>query len=147
QSMMMNDYFDKYITRLVPSFLLPSNVKKEYLTSPGDMLSSDSLGEIHLGWRVAGDTGIGLSLWGYFYYVICFITMFILYYFLASTVNYKDGLLYLPLPILSGLMPYFSYYGNAIGILSTFTRLARSGWTEIIIYCIVFFIIRKIFTK
>lgn len=142
-SQMMNTYLDQFLVRLIPSAFVGYE-KKQIITSPGDMLSSESLGETHLGWRVAGDTGTGLSLWGYYYYIICFIILFVLFYFFSSQVTCNGVYLFIPIPILSSLMRYFMYFGNDYGIFKTIKLLVREGWEAIIIYSIVYYIVRKL---
>lgn len=147
-SMMMKEYFRDYFINLVPSFLLGS-VKKNYdITSPGDVLSSESLrrSSLYTGYRVAGDTGVGLSLWGYAFYLINTFVVFVFLYFLASLVKVdaKTKKLIIPIPVLASLMSYFMFFGNSYGIFKYFRFVLRDGWEAILVYCIMFFIIRQV---
>lgn len=100
------------------------------------------------GFKVGGDTGIGLWMFGYSYYIIAFLTYIIVFYFLCSLVNLKNSQLLIPLPILVSFRMYFLFFLNGNGI---FTRMGntftRNNLNIILIYCIMIFIIKRIFTK
>lgn len=147
KSMMMKDYTKDFFINLMPSFMLGS-VKKNYdITSPGDILSSESLRRhtLYRGFRVAGDTGVGLSLWGYSFYIINTLVIAVYFYFLASMLKINNnGNIVIPIHVLASLMTYFMVFGNSMGIFKYFQFMLRDGWEAILVYCIVFHLIRKV---
>lgn len=150
-SMLMKEYFNDYFINLVPSFLLGSIKKNHDITSPGDILSSESLGRngLYTGYRVAGDTGVGLSLWGYFFYIINTFVLVLFFYLLSSMVSIdkQTNRVIVPIPVLASLMTYFMFFSNSYGIFKYFRFVLRDGWEAILVYCFLFFIIRKITTR
>ena len=138
-------------------FLLPTPILKslgihinkfEMQNTPGDLLSMESLniGYYH-GYRVAGDVGIGLYLWGEMYFVYAFFIYFALFYFLSSLVKTRlnSTILIFPLPVLCDLFRYFLFFNNATGIVGVVSTLLRTGVQAIVVYCAVVFVVKIIF--
>lgn len=100
------------------------------------------------GFKVGGETGIGLWMFGYLYYPIAFITYFLVFYFLCSIVNAGYGVLMIPLPVLVNFRLYWMFFINANGIFtsmgSTFTR---NNLNTIIIYSLLVFVMHLFFRK
>ena len=149
-----NPKMHEYMTnRLI--FLLPSPVIKilglqvnkfDNKYSPGDLLSTEALGlrQQYMGFRVAGDTGIGLYLWGYKYYIFAFFLYYALFYFLSSKVLVKqDGSVIIPIVELIAVWGVFLTFNNSTGIVRVISTLLRLGWQTIFVYCLVFFVVRK----
>ena len=149
-----NPKMHEYMTnRLI--FLLPSPVIKilglqvnkfDNKYSPGDLLSTEALGlrQQYMGFRVAGDTGIGLYLWGYKYYIFAFFLYYALFYFLSSKVLIKqDGSVIIPIVELIAVWGVFLTFNNSTGIVRVISTLLRLGWQTIFVYCLVFFVVRK----
>lgn len=146
----MHDYMSKQVLFLLPTPVLEYlgiHVNKfEYQYTPGDLLSMESLniGHYH-GYRVAGDVGTGLYLWGHMFYVYAFFIYFALFYFLSSMVKAKDNyMLIFPLPILAEMFRYYLEFNNATGVVGVVSFLLRTGWQTIIVYCLIKYIICKI---
>lgn len=146
----MHEYFTKQLLFVFPTPILNFigiNVNKfQYQYTPGDLISMESLkiGHYH-GYRVAGDVGIGLYLWGDMYFIYAFFIYFALFYFLSSIVCYKEyAYLIFPLPVLVDLFRYFLLFNNSTGIVGVFVTLLRTGWQAIIVYCIILLIIKKV---
>jgi len=97
------------------------------------------------GCKVGGETGIGLWMFGYYYYLVAFITYIIVFYFLMSFVNIKNGLLIIPIPILIIFRRYWMFFLNANGIFSSMGYVfTRANLNQILIYCVLIFIVKKI---
>ena len=145
----MHKYFSNQVLFLLPTPILKFfgiNVNKfELQYTPGDLMSTNALGlrTQYFGYRVAGDVGIGLYLWGMSYFFIAFFLYYALFYFMSSLVKHSPGLV-IPMPILGVLWSYFIYLNNSIGIIKIISYLLRSGWQLVGIYCLFFFLIRKI---
>lgn len=147
KSMLMKDYAKDFFINMLPSFMLGSIEKNREITSPGDILSSESLRRhtLYKGYRVAGDTGVGLSLWGYSFYVINTLVIVAYFYFISSMLRIdKNGKVVIPIPVLASLMVFFMIFGNSFGIFKFFQFILRDGWEAILVYCLVFHIIRKL---
>lgn len=145
----MHDYFENYILFQFPTPILSllgyENFNKfEYNYTPGDLISTNGLGlrEQYKGFRIAGDTGIGLYLWGYKFYIFAFLIYVCVFYFLSSLISYQKKLL--PIPVIISLFSYFMYFNNGIGIFKSINLLLRAGLQGIIIYCVLFYFTRKI---
>lgn len=147
KSMLMKDYAKDFFINMVPSFLLGSIEKNREITSPGDILSSEGLRlrTLYKGYRVAGDTGVGLSLWGYGFYIINTLVVVAFFYFISSMIRIeKNGKVVFPIPVLVSLMGFFMFFGNSYGIFKFFQYILRDGWEAILVYCLAFHMIRKI---
>lgn len=147
----MHEYMRNQVLFVLPTPILQSlgiHVNKfELQYTPGDLLSMESLNlRYYHGYRVAGDVGIGLYLWGEMYFVYAFFIYFAMFFFLSSLVktNYSNTMLLFPLPVLCDLFRYFLFFNNATGIVGVVTTLLRTGWQAIVVYCVVVFVIRKI---
>ena len=139
----MHDYVQKQLLYLVPSPILDAfgfkGSKFGDIYSPGDLISTKSLGykNQYRGYRVAGDTGIGLYLWGYMYYVYALFIYVVLFFFLASLTRNESYFTLTPYVML-GLILYFWQFNNNSGIMRILNTILRNGWQSVIIYCIVF---------
>lgn len=148
----MHEYMANQVLFLLPTPILKSlgiHINKfEMQYTPGDLLSMESLniGYYH-GYRVAGDVGIGLYLWGEMYFVYAFFIYFALFYFLSSLVKTRlnSTILIFPLPVLCDLFRYFLFFNNATGIVGVVSTLLRTGVQAIVVYCAVVFVVKIIF--
>lgn len=146
----MHDYFYHRLMFQFPTPILrllgDNSNKFEYNFTPGDLLSTEGLGLTYqyMGFRVAGDTGIGLYLWGYKYYFIAFFIYFAFFYFMSTVVDWRNGRIIIPVPQALSLMGIFFAFNNATGIVGIVSTLLRGGWQDIVLYCIIFFVVRKI---
>lgn len=119
--------------------------KFELQYTPGDLLSMESLniGYYH-GYRVAGDVGIGLYLWGEKYFLYGIFIYFIYFFFLSSLVKLSPvSSLIFPLPVLADMFRYFLLFNNATGMVGVLTTILRVGWQAIFVYCLILFFIKK----
>ena len=98
------------------------------------------------GFKVGGETGIGLYMFGYWYYVIAFFTYIVMFYFLNSYVRFDSvDKMTIPVPILVIFMRYWTIFLNANGIFSSMGYVFTRAYTnKILIYCVVFFFLRMI---
>lgn len=147
----MHEYMRNQVLFVLPTPILQSlgiHVNKfELQYTPGDLISMESLNlRSYHGYRVAGDVGIGLYLWGEMYFVYAFFIYFAMFFFLSSLVktNFSNTMLLFPLPVLCDLFRYFLFFNNATGIVGVVTGLLRNGWQAIVVYCVVVFVIKKI---
>lgn len=145
----MKAYAQNFIWFQVPTPILRAfgykGNKFENNYTPGDLLSTDALGlsQQYIGFRVCGDSAAGLAWMGYWYYIFAFFIYTILFYFFASMTSYRRGLL-VPIPVMVGMTAYATYFNNATGIFKTIALLLRTGWQNIIIYCLIMWIIKKV---
>ena len=146
----MHEYASNYILFLLPTPILQAfgvtTNKFEQQYTPGDLLSMEALNiKYYHGYRVAGDVGVGLYLWGWSYYLFGFFIYFVLFYFLSSTVRMNQvGALVFPLPVLTDMFRHFLLFNNGTGIVGVLSTILRTGWQAIVVYCIIYFVIRKI---
>ena len=146
----MHEYMRKQVLYLLPTPLLNTlgikTNKFEHQYTPGDLFSMESLNlRYYHGYRVAGDVGIGLYLWGYMYYIYAFFIYIVFFYYLSSiTKETNVGLVILPLPVLADLFRYLLQFNNATGIVGVVSLILRTGWQAIILYCIIMFFVKKI---
>ena len=146
----MHKYLENQILFQIPTQILKilgNNANKfdnDY--TPGDLISTQGLGlrSQYKGFRVAGDTGIGLYLWGYKYYIFAFFIYFAYFYFMSSLVTVCRNKIQIPLPQVLSLMAIFFAFNNATGIVGIIGTLLRVGWQNVVLYCLVLFVIRKI---
>lgn len=147
----MHDYFEKRMQYLIPTPILrvfglrTSKFGVQY--TPGDLMSTEGLALRHqyVGYRVAGDTGIGLYLWGYKYYIYALFIFFLFFYFLSTKILIvRSGMVILSLPEICDLFRTFLTFNNDTGIIGIITILLRTGWQTILVYCMLYYIVRKI---
>lgn len=145
----MHEYFNNGLLYLLPTpilNILGVHVNKfEGQYTPGDLMSTEGLNlrEQYYGYRVAGDVGVGLYLWGYMYYIYAFFIYVALFYFLSTKVHvgYNNSVT-LPLPEMCGIYTVFMTFNNSTGIVGVVEKLLRTGWQAIVVYCIIYYFIR-----
>lgn len=147
----MHEYTKKQVLYLIPTPVLNAfgimddKFSEQY--SPGDLLSSEGLNynRRYHGYRVAGDTGIGLYLWGYGYYLWAFFIYAAFFYLLSTKVLIlKNGRVILSLMSACELYTILWLLNNSSGIIRILHLLLRDIWQEIIVFCVLYYIIRII---
>lgn len=146
-----SDYYKNFWINELPSPITNMfGLKKDFLgTAVDHMVTSNFSGERYslFGFKVGGETGIGLWMFGYWYYPIALITYIIMFYFLCSFVNVGSTLL-LPLPILISFRLYWMFFLNANGIFSSMGSVfARANLNAIFIYCVLLVLLRFFTSK
>lgn len=146
----MHEYMANQILFVLPTPILNAlgiHINKfELQYTPGDLLSMESLniGFYH-GYRVAGDVGIGLYLWGEKYFIYSIFIYFVYFFFLSSLVKLSPvSSLVFPLPVLTDMFRYFLLFNNSTGLAGVLTTILRNGWQAVIVYCLLLFIIKKL---
>jgi len=142
----MHKFAKDFVVFRIPTLLTNMlGEKKVSRTSPADLFV-DQYFKIpnFIGQKVGGDIGIGLYWLGYFYYPFAFVIYFIIFYFLGTLVSKKTDKLIIPVVILCTISQYFMYFNNSTGIFKSINLLMRDGVQNIIIYCILFFLVRKL---
>lgn len=144
----MHEYAQNHLLFQVPTPILrlfgyKAN-KFDFNYFPGDAISTEALGlkTQYKGFRIAGSSGIGLYWLGYSYYIVAFLIYIPTFYFLSSLTISINRLL-IPIPVICSLMFYLRYFNNGIGLFRSIDMLLRDGWQEIIVYCLVMWLIRK----
>lgn len=143
----MKEYAANFVLFQVPTPILRAfgyhGNKFENNYTPGDLLSTDALklNYQYGGFRVAGDSAVGLAWMGYGYYVFAFFIYVLLFYFMCSLVSNKEKFI-VPVPVIMAMTTYMTYFNNSTGIFRTLSLLLRSGWQNIIIYCFLMWVIR-----
>lgn len=145
-------YYESFWVNELPGFLTNAmGLKKDFQgTATDHMVVSNFAGDRYSlrGFKVGGETGIGLWMFGYPYYLIAFLTYILVFYFLCSFVNLRETSLLVPLPILVTFRLYWMFFLNANGIFTSMnTSFARNNLNSIFIYCVIVFIVKKIFVK
>lgn len=145
----MHKYAENFLMFQVPTPILNglgyTTNKFENNYTPGDLLSTEGLGlkNMYKGFRVAGDSGIGLFWMGYSYYIFAFFVYVVVFYFFSSLVYTKMQFI-IPIPIIIALVKYMTYFNNSTGIFRSLNLILRNGIQEILLYVILFGIIRLI---
>lgn len=107
-------YYESFWINELPSFITNAlGLKKDFQgTATDHMVVNNFSGNRYtlFGFKVGGDTGIGLWMFGYSYYWIAFLTYIIVFYFLCTFVNYQGSLLLIPLPILVSFRLYWLFF-------------------------------------
>ena len=142
-------YYKEFWINELPSFIVDwLGLDKNFIGTAVDHMVVLNFGENRyslFGCKVGGETGIGLWMFGYYYYLVAFITYVIVFYFLMSFVNIKNGLLIIPIPILIIFRRYWMFFLNANGIFSSMGYVfTRANLNQILIYCVLIFIVKKI---
>lgn len=145
-----SDYYENFWINELPSPITNMfGLKKDFVgTAVDHMVTSNFSDERYslFGCKVGGETGIGLWMFGYWYYPIALITYIVMFYFLCSFVNVGSTLL-IPLQILISFRLYWMFFLNANGIFSSMGYVfTRAKLNAIFIYCLLFFFLR-IFTS
>lgn len=145
-----SDYYENFWINELPSPITNMfGLKKDFVGTAVDHMVTSNFSDDRyslFGSKVGGETGIGLWMFGYWYYPIALITYLIMFYFLCSFVNVGSTLL-IPLPILISFRLYWMFFLNANGIFSSMGYVfTRANLNAIFIYCLLFFFLR-IFTS
>lgn len=143
----MHEYMKDKIMYKLPTIVVETlGEKKKNRTTPTDLMLDEYLtikDYIRIGNMVSGDTGAGLYWLGYYYYPVAFIIYILSFYFLSTLVFTRFGAFLVPVPVICFMQSYFMFFGNGAGIITKIEMLIRDGWSNVLIYCIFFFIIRK----
>lgn len=140
-------YYENFWINELPSPIANAlGLKKDFLgTATDHMVVNNFSGDRYslFGNKVGGETGIGLWMFGYSYYIIAFLTYIVIFYILCSFVNINTRYLIIPIPILVSFRTFCMFFLNANGIFSSMNyTFARSSLNTILIYCVLIYIIR-----
>ena len=141
-------YYENFWINELPSPIANAlGLKKDFFGTATDHMVISNFGNIYTlkGFKVGGETGIGLWMFGYWYYVIALMTYFVMFYFLCSFVNTFGGRLTIPIPILINFRLYWMFFLNANGIFTSMNNVfMRNNLHKILIYCVMIFILNQI---
>lgn len=142
------EYYENFWINELPSFITNSlDVEKHFYGTATDHMVESNFGKRYseYGFKVGGETGIGLWMFGYWYYVIALLTYFVMFYFLCSFINTRNGILQISIPILVSFRLYWMFFLNANGIFSSMGYVfTRANLNKIIIYCALAFIFQRL---
>lgn len=146
----MLEYFGDKITTMFPgpisSFLFPEIDKSDLSYSSMDKLYFLSTRGRLGGFKVGGDVGLGLATFGYFYFLLCFIVYFLMFYILDGLSRFANGKVKFSMfTIISIYFTYFLMLQVGGGLISQTTFVLWGFWWTSFWYCIVYKLIRKIF--
>lgn len=111
-----------------------STMDKLYLLSANGVLG---------GYKVGGDVGLGLATFGYFYFPLCCILYFLVFYILDGVVLFFNNVPYFSIfTLISVYFTYFLIFQVANGIVSQTTFVLWNFWWVTIWYCLVYKIVR-----
>lgn len=140
----MHQYFINGIINRLPSPIVSLiDAKKVPQTTVADVMNNKYFGNSFVGWKVTGDIGAGLYMFGYFYYPIALIIYVMAFYIMCTFTKYKMGILIVPVPVMIALLHYIMYFDNAYGIFSSIGLIMRS-WVEILEYCTIVYAINSL---
>lgn len=148
----MHKYAENFFMFQIPTPILDifgyKTNKFENNYTPGDLLSTEGLGlkNMYKGFRVAGDSGVGLYWMGYSYYIFAFFIYVLVFYFFSSLVSTRIQFI-IPIPIIIALVKYMTYFNNSTGIFRSLNLILRNGIQDILLYVILFGVIRLIIRK
>lgn len=143
-------YWRTFWINELPSPLANSlGLKKEVQGTVCDHMVIGIFGDKYsiFGSKVGGDTGIGLFIFGYWYYCVLLLSLIAAFYFMCSIVNVRVGSLCIPIPILATFMTIWCFFNTANGIFTTLAIFTRTNLNKIAIYCVVFFLLRLLTIK
>ena len=80
---------------------------------------------------------------GYSYYIFAFFIYVLVFYFFSSLVSTKLQFI-IPIPIIIALLKYMTYFNNSTGIFKSLNLILRNGMQDILLYVILFGVIRLI---
>jgi hypothetical protein len=142
----MHQFAKDFVILRIPTFFTNMlGEVKVIRTSPADVFV-DQYFHIpnFIGQKVGGDIGIGLYWLGYLYYPFALLIYFINFLFWGTLVSRINNNPIIPVVILCAISQYFMFFVNSTGIFKSISLLMRDGFQYIIIYCILFFIVRKL---
>lgn len=95
------------------------------------------------GYKVGGDIGLGLVTFGYFYFPLCFLIYFLIFYMLDGLVMFvKNRPRFSIFTLISVYFTYFLMFQVANGIIAQTTFILWNFWWVIFWYCFVYKIVR-----
>lgn len=146
-----HEYFDEYWANQIPSFITNSlGIHKTVHGTVTDEMLIGNFGEKRysiMGSKVGGETGIGLYLFGYNYYIFAFF-VYIVFFYIMNTFSYsKGGSIVFPVPVIASFMTYCTIFNNANGIFTVMDTFTRPKINDMLVYCILIFILSIIFGK
>lgn len=139
----MHNYLKETIINKIPSFIIDdSGFEKTVHTTPSDFMYASFFGVRQTASnRVSGETGVGLYLFGYWYYPFAFFIYFFIFYLFCSYCKKRHKLI-IPIPIMSVFFfNYYMYFDNAYGIFRSIEFLVRDGWQNNILYCMFLYVL------
>ena len=145
-------YYESYWINEIPSFITNSlGLEKDFRGTATDHMVisnfSDNLYSLR-GFKVGGETGVGLWMFGYSYYIIALLTYIVVFYFLCSFTNISNAGILFPLPVLVSFRLYWMFFLNANGIFTSMNAtFARNSLNKILIYCVLLFVIKLLIPK
>lgn len=141
-------YYENFWINELPGPIVNAlGLEKDFLGTATDHMVVNNFGDLYslFGFKVGGETGIGLWMFGYWYYPIALITYFVMFYFLCSFVNISNTGMIIPIHILINFKLYWMFFLNANGIFSSMGYVfTRSNLNSIFVYCILIFILRSL---
>lgn len=142
-------YINFWVNELPGPLVGAMGLKKDFLGTAVDHMVVDNFGDQKyslFGNKVGGETGIGLWVFGYWYYIVAFITYIVVFYFMCSLVNTSKNSLIIPIPVLINFWLYWMFFINANGIFTSMSyTFARGNLNKIAVYCLLLFILCLIF--
>lgn len=145
-------YYESYWINEIPSFITNSlGLEKDVRGTATDQMVNKNFADNKyslFGCKVGGETGIGLWMFGYSYYIIALMTYIVIFYFLCSFVNISRVGILFPLPVLISFRLYWMFFLNANGIFTSMNAtFARNNLNAIFIYCVILFVLKMLFPK
>jgi len=144
------EYYKEFWINELPSFITNSlGLKKTIHGTIVDEMVIFNFWEKKYGrgYKVGGETGIGLYIFGYWYYLVAFFTYIVFFYVLSSFTITRCSFLLVPLPVMTAFVKYCFCFLNANGIFTIMEFFTRTNLNSILIYVVIMFFLRKVIDK
>ena len=129
----MLDFFVDRLKVMFPgpivNFFFPEADKTKLNYSSMDKLYSLSANGGLGGFKVGGDVGLGLATFGYFYFILCFVIYYLVFYLLDGVARFTNGKLKISVfTMISVYFTYFLLFQVGGGMISQTTFLLWGFW-------------------
>lgn len=144
---MLNDMVDKlsitFPTPIMRAF--GNNMQKEdYQYSAMDLLLSLSTNTYNRkSFIVGGDVGLGLAYFGYFFFIIQYLTYFVIFFLIEQVTKIKNANNKYPVLSLIYIFSFFNVFQVANGILDKFQYIIWGFWYNIFLLLIIYLFVIK----
>lgn len=145
----MLEFFGDNVATMFPgpisSFLFPEIDKSDLTFSSMDKLYYLSTKAGIGGYKVGGDVGLGLATFGYFYFPLCFVIYYLVFYILDGVCRTFEGKhRFAIFTLISIYFTYFLMFQVGQGLIAQTRLVLWSFWWTSLWYCVVYKLTRKI---
>ena len=147
------EMIEDFLTRMqmvyptpIMRFLYGDIDKTEYKYSSQDKLYALSYScSLSHGYRVGGDVGLGLAVFGYIYFIVVFIVYAIIFFIYDSLTYYSSGRVFIPFFVIMNIyFTYFLTFSVAGGMAKHISFLIWGFWWTMLWHLVMYKIVRII---